>query len=91
MAKHTPGPWVTKERTDGLLNIYNCGGVTDVAICVRPRDAGVIVAAPDLLAFANCFLAECGDMSDVNDEMTRLCKMAADAVRKADGAKVVKP
>ncbi len=49
MSKHTPGPWITKDRKDGLMNIYHADGVQDVALCAKPADALLIVAAPALL------------------------------------------
>jgi hypothetical protein len=47
MTKHTPGPWRIVERKDGLVNIY--AGATEVALCVRPKDARLIAAAPKML------------------------------------------
>jgi len=48
MQDYTPGPWITKKRTDGLENIYHVAGVHDVALCVKPGDAKLIAAAPEL-------------------------------------------
>ena len=43
----TPGPWTARRRQDGLYNAY--AGNTDVALCIRPDDARMIIAAPDML------------------------------------------
>ena len=41
----TARPWITKDRTDGLKNIYHAAGVHDVALCAKPDDADLIVKA----------------------------------------------
>jgi hypothetical protein len=52
MPNHTPGPWITKPRTDGLVNIYHAAGVHDVALCSKPEDAKLIASAPELAEIA---------------------------------------
>lgn len=48
MNERTPGPWIIKNRPDGLVNIYHAAGVHDVALCVKADDAKLITAAPEL-------------------------------------------
>lgn len=53
---HTPGPWVARKDTDAMFGDdwmigRPVGKPDEIAVC-SARDAHLIAAAPDLLAFA---------------------------------------
>jgi hypothetical protein len=55
MSKHTPGPYVIDQRSDGLWNVRQVSAVPGavevyVALCQTKADAVLFAAAPDLLA-----------------------------------------
>lgn len=76
MSKHTSGPWTASPRQDGLYNIY--AGPHDVALCVRPSNAALIAAAPDLLAALQSMLEGNHNQQDVRES-------ARAAITKATG------
>ena len=72
----TPAPWTITHRKDGLYNIY--AGPHDVALCVRPSNAALIAAAPDLLAALQSMLEGNHNQQDVREA-------ARAAIAKATG------
>lgn len=61
---HTPGPW--RVDGDGVLTaggwvVAMCHRFPDNNDLARPANARLIAAAPDLLALARRYAAECGE------------------------------
>ncbi len=47
---HTPGPWEARFGRSGYAAIYVAGTDHDVAVGVKPANAGLIAAAPKMYA-----------------------------------------
>lgn len=76
--KWTKGPWIKKARMDGLFNIYHVSGVHDVALCVAPKDADLIAAAPEMVEALLAVVK-----ANTYDESLSACAQARAALRKA--------
>ena len=64
----TPGPWIIKRRNDGLVNLYDGSGVHDVALCMKPQDADLVVdllrERDELRAMVEEFLVDAETMNE---------------------------
>lgn len=95
MAKHTPGPWITKESTEhwGRVDVTVCAAFTanDVATAwqgttaVNRANARLIAAAPDLLEALNDFPFSI-DWTD--DQLWAWSEKARSAIAKATGERL---
>lgn len=82
--KHWPGPWTLVPRRDRYVNVY-CGP-HDVALAVRPCNAQLIAAAPDMLAALERLLG-CPDLNldELEPETCEAIEQARAAIVKARG------
>jgi hypothetical protein len=88
MSQHTPGPWFVAQ--DGSYKVASVTSVTGIYADEMPdteniaADAGLIAAAPELLAFAKEFLSDY-QSEDGMMSMKHYAGIAAKAVIKATG------
>lgn len=77
---HTPGPWVARKDTDSMFGDdwmigRPVGKPDEIAVC-SARDAHLIAAAPDLLAFAQWIARRAHDLSAEGKRARELIAMA---------------
>lgn len=96
MSKHTPGPWTDQSPDGSAWGVYSAQGdavaqafqiriySADPYQKERHANARLIAAAPDLLAFAQEFLADY-QSDDGMASMKKYAGMAYAAIAKATG------
>jgi hypothetical protein len=94
---HTPGPWHVCRHVGGEPNGYIQRGTLDaeqsrptqVVRGVRPRDAALIAAAPELLSALEDIMyvadKDGRTLEDLPGIMSRISKTARAAIAKAEG------
>ena len=77
----TPGPWETRNRKDGLVNVYVAGTEFDISLCSKPEDATLISLAPEMYELLKDL---CGEYGFRNISSTNHKKLV-DLLNKIDG------